>query len=246
MAMVYELYYWPGLQGRGEFIRLALEEAGADYVDVARRSGAGRGVAAMMKKLNSLEEPHIPFAPPFVRDGDFVLSQVANILMYLGPKLGLAPRQIPLRHIANGLQMTISDVVAEVHETHHPIASHLYYEDQKSAAKARARHFLEGRLPKFLTYFERGLKHNPKGEKYSVGSALTYVDLSLFQLIEGLSYSFPRAMKTFETDYPALAALRALVRARPRIVRYLASDRRIPFNETGIFRHYPELDRGAR
>jgi glutathione S-transferase len=243
VAMVYELYYWPGLQGRGEFIRLALEEAGADYIDVARRSSAGRGVAAMMRKLNDVGEPHLPFAPPFLRDGDLVLSQVANILMYLGPKLGLAPRQLPLRHIANGLQMTISDVVAEVHDTHHPIASHLYYEDQKTAAKARTRHFLKSRLPKFLTHFERGLKQNPKGEKYSVGGALTYVDISLFQLIEGLSYAFPRAMRSFAIDYPALAALRETVRTRPRIAHYLASDRRIPFNESGIFRYYPELDR---
>lgn len=241
--MAYELFYWPGLQGRGEFVRLALEEAGADYVDVARGSGKGKGVPAMMAVLKSASEPHSPFAPPFLRDGDLIVSQVANILMYLGPKLGLAPRQLPLRHIANGLQMTISDVVAEVHDTHHPIASHLYYEDQKTAAKARTRHFLKSRLPKFLTHFERGLKQNPKGEKYSVGGALTYVDISLFQLIEGLSYAFPRAMRSFAIDYPALAALRETVRTRPRIAHYLASDRRIPFNESGIFRYYPELDR---
>jgi glutathione S-transferase len=244
--MVYELYYWPGLQGRGEFVRLALEDAGADYVDVARLAGAGRGVAAMMKMLKSGSEAQIPFAPPFLRDGDLVLAQVANILMYLGPKLGLAPRQTALRHVANGLQMTISDAVAEVHDTHHPIASNLYYEDQKDAAKARAADFLQHRLPKFLGYFERVLKQNPKGERHSVGGSTTYVDLSLFQLIEGLSYAFPRAMKGFASHYPALAALSEAVRARPRLARYLASKRRIAFNETGIFRHYPELDQDAR
>jgi glutathione S-transferase len=237
--MAYELYYWPGLQGRGEFVRLALEEAGADYIDVAR---AGRGMAAMTKLLRSDSEPHLPFAPPFLKDGDLLLSQVANILMYLGPKLGLAPRQTPLRYIANGLQLTISDMVAEVHETHHPIAANLYYEDQKDAAKARAGAFLQHRLPKFMGYFEHVLKQNLKGDKHSVGNALTYVDLSLFQLMEGLSYAFPRATKSFAAHYPALAALREAVRARPRIALYLASDRRIPFNETGIFRHYPELD----
>jgi glutathione S-transferase len=244
--MAYELYYWPGLQGRGEFVRLALEDAGAEYVDVARLSGPGRGVAAMMKILKSADAPQIPFAPPFLRDGDLVLAQVANILMYLAPKLRLAPKPAALRHVANGLQMTISDVVAEVHDTHHPIASNLYYEDQKDAAKARAGDFLQHRLPKFLGYFERVLKQNPSGDKYSVGEATTTVDLSLFQLIEGLSYAFPRAMKTFAKNYPALAALRETVRTRPRLALYLSSPRRIPFNETGVFRHYPELDQPSR
>jgi glutathione S-transferase len=244
--MAYQLYYWPGLQGRGEFVRLALEDAGADYVDVARLSGPGRGVAAMMKILKGGDAPQIPFAPPFLKDGDLVLAQVANILMYLAPKLRLAPKPAALRHVANGLQMTISDVVAEVHDTHHPIASNLYYEDQKDAAKARASDFLQHRLPKFLGYFERVLKQNPCGDKYSVGAAATTVDLSLFQLIEGLSYAFPRAMKSFPENYPALAALRETVRTRPRLALYLSSARRIPFNETGIFRHYPELDQSSR
>jgi glutathione S-transferase len=240
--MAYELYYWSGLQGRGEFVRLALEEAGADYVDVAR---AGDGMAAMMKLLKSASEPHIPFAPPFLRDGDLILAQVANILMYLGPKLGLAPRQGPLRHVANGLQSTITDIVAEVHDTHHPIATTLYYEDQKDAAKANAADFIKHRMPKYLGYFERVLKQNPRGEAHSVGGALSYVDLSLFQLIEGLRYAFPRAMKGFAKSYPALAALHDAIEARPRIALYLASKRRIPFNETGIFRRYPELDLAA-
>ena len=244
--MAYELYYWPGLQGRGEFVRLALEEAGADYIDVARGSGAGRGVAAMMKVLKSSSEPHIPFAPPFLRDGDLIISQVANILMYLGPKLGLAPKPAALRPIANGLQLTITDIVAEVHDTHHPLSTNLYYEDQKDAAKARAADFLGHRLPKFMGYFERVLRQNPKGDKHAVGASLTTVDLSLFQLIEGLSYAFPRAMKSFAAHYPALAALREAVRTRPRIALYLASERRIPFNESGVFRHYPELDQDAR
>jgi glutathione S-transferase len=244
--MAYQLYYWPGLQGRGEFVRLALEDAGAEYVDVARLSGPGRGVAAMMKILKGGDAPQIPFAPPFLKDGDLVLAQVANILMYLAPKLRLAPKPAALRHVANGLQMTISDVVAEVHDTHHPIASNLYYEDQKDAAKARAGDFLQHRLPKFLGYFERVLKQNPRGDKYSVGAAATTVDLSLFQLIEGLSYAFPRAMKSFAENYPALAALRETVRTRPRLALYLSSARRIPFNETGIFRHYPELDQPSR
>ena len=200
----------------------------------------------MMKILKSASASQIPFAPPFLKDGDLVIAQVANILMYLAPKLRLAPKPATLRHVANGLQMTISDVVAEVHDTHHPIASNLYYEDQKDAAKARAGDFLQHRLPKFLGYFERVLKQNPSGDKYSVGDATTTVDLSLFQLIEGLSYAFPRAMKTFAKNYPALAALRETVRTRPRLALYLSSPRRIPFNETGVFRHYPELDQPSR
>ena len=237
--MAYELYYWDGLQGRGEFIRLALEEAGAAYTDIAHTEG---GTKAMMKILASKKEPHIPFAPPFLKDGGIIIPHVANILMYLGPKLGLAPEGEAPRHIANGLQLTITDIVAEAHDTHHPIASGLYYEDQKDEAKARATDFLQNRAPKFLGYFERVLQQNPHGSAHAIGKSLTYVDLSLFQLVEGLRYAFPRAMKTYATDYPALAKLHDAVRRRPNIAAYLKSGRRLAFNESGIFRHYPELD----
>jgi glutathione S-transferase len=240
--VAYELYYWPGLQGRGEFIRLALEDSGADYVDVARRSGKDRGMPALLRGLKNGSEPHSPFAPPYLKDGDWVLSQVANILMYLGPKIGLAPEDEGLRFIANGVQLTIADMVGEVHDSHHPIASALYYEDQKKEAKARSASFIKDRIPKFMRHFEHLVSHNPDGRGETVGASISYVDLSLFQLMEGLAYAFPRALKKFDANYPHLANLRESVRARPNIARYLASERRIPFNETGIFRHYPELD----
>ncbi|TAL79211.1 MAG: glutathione S-transferase [Beijerinckiaceae bacterium] len=241
--MPYELYYWPGLQGRGEFVRLALEEAGADYIDVARGpEKKGQGVDAMMAILESNSEHHIPFAPPFLKDGDLIIPHVANILLYLGPKLDLSPQDEDLRYVANGLQLTITDIVAEVHDTHHPIANSLYYEDQKDAAKQRSADFLRNRLPKYLDYFERVLRQNPSGDRHIVGDRLTYVDLSLFQLAEGFTYAFPRAMHGFKTRYPALAALHDAIRERPNIMRYLGSKRRIAFNEGGIFRHYRELD----
>jgi len=243
--MTYELYYWPGIQGRGEFVRLALEEAGAPYVDVARERGAGRGMAAMTRMLKGDGAP-APFAPPFLKDGEIVVSHVANILAYLAPKIGLAPSTEALRLFAHGLQLTVTDFVAEVHDTHHPISTDLYYEDQKKEAKARSKAFLDHRLPKYLGYFERTLATNPEGPTHSVGAALTYVDLSLFQLAEGLSYAFPFAMADFAGDYPRLAALRDAVKARPNVAVYLASPRRIPFNADGLFRHYPELDRRAK
>ncbi|MBX4868571.1 glutathione S-transferase [Rhizobium bangladeshense] len=238
--MAYELYYWDGIQGRGEFVRLALEEAGADYIDVTRQPG--RGTGAMLEIMKSEAEPHIPFAPPFLKDGDLLISHVANILFYLGPKLSLAPEDESLRYVANGLQLTITDFVAEVHDTHHPIDVSLYYEDQKQEAKARSAAFIRDRIPKFLGYFERVLTRNTKGTEHMVGNALTYVDLSLFQVIEGLTYAFPNAMANSMAEYPALLALHDSVAKRPNIARYLASPRRLAFNEEGIFRHYPDLD----
>ena len=239
--MPYELYYWPGIQGRGEFVRLALEAARAPYIDVAREHGAGRGMKAMIAMLEG-GAPQTPFAPPFLRDGAIVVSHVANILQYLGPKLGLAPKDETGRIFAHGLHLTVTDLVAEVHDTHHPISTGLYFEDQRKEAKARSAAFLQDRVPKYLGYFERVLADNPAGQKHAVGADLSTVDLSLFQVWAGLAYAFPRAFAGADKLYPALAALVASVAARPSIAAYLASDRRIPFNTSGIFRHYPELD----
>jgi glutathione S-transferase len=240
--MAYELYYWPGIQGRGEFVRLALEAAGAPYVDVARERGAGRGMKAMMSMLEGAAAPLTPFAPPFLRDGSIVVSHVANILHYLGPKLGLAPKDEAGRLFADALQLTITDLVAEVHDTHHPISTDLYFEDQRKEAKARSTAFLQHRAPKYLGYFERVLGDNPAGPAHIVGGGLTTVELSLFQVWAGLAYAFPDAFADAGRRYPALAALAASVAALPNVAAYLGSDRRIPFNESGVFRHYPELD----
>ena len=239
--MAYELFYWDGLQGRGEFVRLALEEAGADYIDVARSTQAGHGTQALLALLegDTLDTP--PFAPPFLRDGEIVVSHAANILLYLGPKLGLAPDGEAARHTAHGLQLTITDCVAEVHDTHHPIAAGDYYEDQRQAALARTSDFLHHRMPKYLGYFERVLTR-PPGKRYIMGNTLSYVDLSLFQLLAGLRYAFPKSTARLPQAYPSLARLHDVVAERPNIARYLTSERRLAFNETGIFRHYPELD----
>lgn len=237
--MPYELYYWPGIQGRGEFVRLALEEAGAEYVDVARGRG---GVAAMQRLMDGSAVAHSPFAPPFLKDGDVLLAQTANILLYLGGRHGLAPRDEAGRLWAHQLQLTIADAVDEAHDTHHPIASSLYYEDQKREARRRTADFIANRVPKYLGYFERVLEHNPRGERHLIGRRVSYCDLSLFQLVAGLRYAFPRAMSQLEPRFARIAALHDRIAARPRVDAYLNSARRIPFNEQGIFRHYPELD----
>jgi len=237
--MAYELYYWPGIQGRGEFVRLALEDAGADYKDVARTQA---GMAAMMTMLADKSASRPPFAPPFLRHGRQVIGQVANILLYLGPRLGLSPRGQADRLFAHQLQLTVTDLVAEVHDTHHPVGNGLYYEDQKPEARRRAQEFRGSRIGKYLGYFERVLAANRKGGAWAVGSDATYVDLSLFQVVEGLRYAFPRAMAKQERHWPRLVAVHDRVSTRPPIAAYLASPRRIPFNEDGIFRRYEELD----
>jgi glutathione S-transferase len=234
--MAYELYYWPEIQGRGEFIRLALEAAGADYVDVARETG----VPQMMRAMSAMPRP--PFAPPFLKDGDLVIGQTANILLHLGPKLGLAPADEAGRLWAHQLQLTMGDFLVEAHDTHHPIAAGLYYEDQKPESVRRAADFLQNRAPKHLGYYETVLAANPAGPGHLVGAGLTYADLSLFQIVDGLRYAFPKAMARLERNVPKVVALRDAVVALPRVKAYLASERRVPFNQMGIFRRYPELD----
>lgn len=235
--MVYQLYYWPTIQGRGEFVRLALEEAQAGYVDVARQKN---GTRALLKMMGEAGTP--PFAPPFLVAGAQTIGQTANILLFLGSRHGLAPRAQAGRLWIHQLQLTMADLVAEVHDTHHPVSSSLYYEDQKKEAKRRAADFIATRVPKFFDYFE-GILAGAKRGGYFHGGRLTYADLSMFQLIEGLRYAFPKSMARIEPDYPRLTALREQVAARPNIAAYLASKRRIAFNEEGIFRHYPELDK---
>jgi glutathione S-transferase len=234
--MHYELYYWPTIQGRGEYVRLALEEAGARYTDVARH---GNGIAAMTRMME-VGKGTPPFAPPFLKAGKLVIGQTANILLYLGSRHGLAPKAEAGRLWVHQLQLTIADLVLEIHDTHHPLGPSLYYEEQKAPAKKRTDEFWKSRVPKYLGYFEDLLQAN--GGTYVTGRRLTYVDLSLFQIVEGLRYAFPKRMKAFEPEIPGLVELRDRVAARPNIKAYLASDRRIEFNEEGIFRRYRALD----
>jgi glutathione S-transferase len=234
--MRYQLYYWPMIQGRGEYVRLALEDAGAAYDDVARKPG---GMDAMMKMMEARKGTP-PFAPPFLESGKLVIGQTANILLYLGARHGLAPKAEAEQLRVHELQLTIADFVVEVHDTHHPIGVSLYYEDQKAPAKKRTAEFWKERVPKYLGYFENLVKAN--GGAYVTGRRATYVDLSLFQIVEGLRYGFPKRMRAFEKEVPRLIELRDRIAERPNIKAYLSSERRIPFNEEGIFRHYKELD----
>jgi glutathione S-transferase len=237
--MPYELYYWSGIQGRGEFVRLALEEAAAEYADVAREPGGDSALARMMDGEGGGRPP---FAPPFLKSGRLVIGQTASILLYLGDRHRLAPAAEAGRLWTHQLQLTIADFVDEIHDTHHPIASSLYYEDQREAARARAADFVKSRLPKYLGYFERVLVRNRSGDRHLVGARLSYADLSLFQIVAGLRYAFPRAMARLEPQHRSVAALHDRIAARPRIAAYLASERRLAFNQHDVFRHYPELD----
>ena len=241
--MRYELYYWPGIQGRGEFVRLALEDAGADYVDMARvPETEGGGAAALARFLGGEDVERPPFAPPFLKAGRQVIGQTANILLFLGGRLDLAPRGAAGKLWTHQLQLTVADFIVEIHDTHHPLGPSLYYEQQLVEAKHRSQDFRAHRLPKFLGYFERVLRCNPAGGPGMVGTRYSYADLSMAQVIAGLRYAFPKASRTALAPCPRLRALHDDVFARPRLKRYLASGRRVAFNDQGIFRRYPELD----
>jgi glutathione S-transferase len=241
--VLYRLYYWPGIQGRGEYVRLALEEGDAEYLDTALIDPkSGGGVPALMRFLEGKDIARPPFAPPFLKAGRQLIGQTANILQFLGPKLGLVPREAAGRLWVHQLQLTIADLVAEVHDTHHPLAGSLYYEQQQAAAKRRSKDFLANRLPSYLGYFERVIQRNRAAGPWMVGARLTYADLSMAQTIAGLRYAFPKASRLRLRSCPRLRALHEAVFERPRIARYARSGRRLAFNTQGIFRHYPALD----
>jgi glutathione S-transferase len=243
----YELHYWPTIQGRGEFVRLTLEAAGSDYVDVARGDETqGLGMRAMQYYFDDESVLRPPFACPFLVDGKRVIGQSAAILLYLGPRLGLVGKSETDRMWAHQIQLTIADVVTEVHDMHHPIGSSLYYEEQRPEAARRAQDFRKTRLPKFLAWFEAILRRNARNEglamPHLVGARLSYADLSLFQWVEGLLYALPKASSKALGKAPLVRALHAGVARHKRVAAYLASDRRVPFSEDDIFRHYPPLD----
>jgi glutathione S-transferase len=241
----YELYYWPFIQGRGEFVRLVLEDAGLDYVDVARLpESRGGGLQAVLALMNGpLPNGPRPFAPPYVRHGNLVLAQTALVCRYVAEHAGLAPEGALDRLRADQLMLTIADGVAETHDIHHPISASLYYDDQRDAAKRRAEVFTHERLARFLGYFEAVLEDNARGRgEVAIADRTSYVDLALFQLMAGLEYALPKAFARVTAATPRLRALAAVVAERPRVAAYLASERRIPFNAQGIFRYYPELD----
>lgn len=233
--MAYKLWYWPGIQGRGEFVRLPLEAAGIDYQDCARALGA----EALLEDM-AARGGRGPFAPPYLEIDGITIAQVADILLYLGDRHDLAPSNIADRYWIHQLQLTIADLVAEVHAVHHPVDPGAYYDEQKTEARRSAAQFREERLPKFLAHFEAASAANA-GE-WLIDGRWTYADTSLFQIVEGLRYMFPRRMAALEGECPGVIRIRDQVAALPGIRAYLASDRRLPFNEDGIFRHYPELD----
>jgi glutathione S-transferase len=243
----YELFYWPGIQGRGEFVRLALEEAGASYVDVARLpKDQGGGVDPIRRILETAGGRH--FAPPVLAyrggaAGDLVIGQTACILDFLATRHAELLPDPSLRHAALELQLTFADFIGEAHDTHHPISSALYYEDQKAEAKRRSDGFLRARVPRFLGHFEAVIRDNAASSSSSLlGAGFSYVDLTAFQVMSGLAYAFPNAYARNSDDVPLLVALKERVASRPRIAAYLASSRRLPFSQHGLFRHYPELD----
>ncbi|MEF2072154.1 glutathione S-transferase family protein [Consotaella aegiceratis] len=240
---MFELYYWPGIPGRGEYPRLVLEAAEAPYREMVQLSSKeGGGMSAMSAFLDGGAGDYVPFAPPFLKDGDVVVSQSGVIAAYLGEKLGPAPQSEPDRVFARSVAVTTADLATEAHDVHHPVGSGRYYEEQKPEALRQAEEFRSERMPKFLGWYETLIGHNSTGSGFLVGDRMTYADLGLFHSVEGLRYAFPRRMATLEGHYPKVLALCAKVAAQPAVKHYLDSDRRQPFNENGIFRHYPELD----
>ncbi len=190
----YELFYWPTLQGRGELVRLYLEDAGIPYVDVARQPAtAGGGVEAMLKLVREGLGRIVPYASPMVRvDGEYLVWQASNILQVIAEREGLLPADLVARSHLQGLQLTAADLIAEAHDTHHPISTTLTYEEQADSAVLAAQAFVDRRIPNYLWVFEETLLRS-EGD-YLLGAHCHYADTSLFQTVTGLTYAFPRAM----------------------------------------------------
>ena len=197
----------------------------------------------MLALLHGEGTSHIPFAPPFLRDGGVIVSHAAAILLYPGRADRTRANRRRTGAYGRTRYRAITDIVAEVYNSHHPIDADKWFHEQKDAAIARAAVFRRDRMPKYsFGWFERLLAANPAGVDHLVGGFVTYADLSLFQLVEGLRFAFPLASERTLARLPRVTALHKAMAERPRLKAYLASERRVPFKETGIFRRYPELD----
>jgi glutathione S-transferase len=231
--MSYDLWYWPGIPGRGEFVRITLEAGGIAYRERGREPDAD--ITSQLKQYQDTQ----PFAPPWLDTGELVIAQTANILLFLGKRHGLAPLDDKGRFWTNQLQLTIMDMTAEAHDVHHPVSVSAYYEDQKAAAAQAAASFRAERMPKFFTHFSKALSAH--GGLFLCGERWCYADLGLYVLVSGLNFAFPRRMAALKADFPLLFDHHVRIAALPELQDYLASDRHLPFGD-GIFRHYPELD----
>jgi glutathione S-transferase len=233
--MTYQLWYWPSIPGRGEFVRLPLEAAGVPYRDMARELGADALIEDMKQR-----QGHKPFAPPYIVEGDLVIGQVAHILTVLSDRHGFGAGELSRDLQLIQLQLDISDIVQEVHSVHHPLAIGKYYHEQKEAALVRAQEFRSERMVKYLKHFEQAL--SLEDGPFVLGARWSHVDTSLFQLCAGLAYAFPRRFAALQSRYRRVQGACEAVANLPGVAAYRASDRCISFNEDGIFRHYPELD----
>ncbi|SMY24333.1 unnamed protein product [Zymoseptoria tritici ST99CH_1A5] len=249
----YEILYHPGIPGRGEFIRLAFEVTGTPYTDIAnsQKDGYATVQKTCMNTTSTASEGSNPpmFAPPALRipgagkNGEaLVIAQTSNILLYLSEKLSLLPEGDENgKYFVNQLVLTALDLNNEIHDTHHPIGPSLYYEDQKDASLLKAKDVRENRIPKFLSYFERVLKGNGDG-KYLVGERVTTADVTVWQVLDGLQFAFPKEMAVRRKEFEALFKWYEGFKEEKGLKAYLGSERRLPYSQ-GVFRYYPELDR---
>ncbi|KAK3723430.1 hypothetical protein LTR37_001682 [Vermiconidia calcicola] len=252
----YELLYHPGVPGRGEPIRLLLEAAGVPYNDIANQEKNGYDTVqkiCMNKALESDNGNPPVFSPPALRvpgagkDGKaLVISQTPNILSYLGDRTGMAGDEQEKYWVAQ-LALTALDLANEVHDSHHPIAVAKYYEEQKEESKGKSKDIRENRFPKFFSYFQRTLQGNKERGgvegKYMVGKQLTYADTTIWQVLDGCMFAFPKEMEARKEEFPdLLQGFYESVKSEKGLKEYLASDRRLEYS-MGIFRQYPELDR---
>lgn len=235
--MSYQLWYWPDIPGRGEFIRLPMEAAGIAYSEPART--AADGLAAVAAYLETLDQQPA-FAVPLLDTGSEQIAQTPNILAFLGEEHGIGPAGAAQRRYLNQLQIDMADFAEEMHSTHHPVSAYLYYEDQKAEAARVAEAFRTDRVGKYLAHFERAARTSD-GD-WLVGDEWSCGDTSMAQLLDGLCYAFPRRMAILAPEFRKLQTIRRKISALAGIVSYRQSSRWQAFNQEGLLRHYPEHD----
>jgi glutathione S-transferase len=200
--MGYKIIYFQG-RGRAEVMRLIFAVAGVDYTD--ERVDFGAGLAAV--------KPLAPFGQlPLLEVDGKMLCQSNACARYLARQFKLAGK--------TDLEQAQADMIVDcLEDALKPIFAFTFETKDETKKAEQKKKFLEEQLPQHLTYLDNLLKKNHGGDKFFVGTELTWADLALINYLSWIDIAEGSARLA---KYPKVKALRERVEALPKVAAWIA------------------------